>query len=238
MSVKNRAFALAVGTAALIGLSAPVASAASFAGPGSHTSGFNNDSILNVAGNQIPLQACNDYVPVNVLGGQADLASIAAALGLLSSGNQTSSTDTSCTQDPSQSITSTTTTVPAASTTSTTTGGSSTGGSSTGGSSTGGSSTGGSSTGGSSNAPSMTPASAGGSYTPGFNNDSIVNLSNNQVPLQACNDRVPVNVLGIQVPASDIAGALGILTSGNTSATTNSSCHQTSDQDNSSSTNS
>jgi hypothetical protein len=226
MSGKNRAFALAVATAALVGLSAPVASAASFAGPGSHTSGFNNDSILNVAGNQIPVQACNDYVPVNVLGGQADLASIAAALGLLSSGNQTSSTDTSCTQDPSQSITSTTTTVPAASTTSNTS------------NSTGGSSTGGSSTGGSSNAPAMTPAAAGGSSTPGFNNDSIVNLSNNQVPLQVCNDRVPVNVLGIQVPASDIAGALGILTSGNTSATTNSSCHQTSDQDNSSSTNS
>jgi len=236
MSVKNRAFALAVGTAALIGLSAPVASAASFGGPGSHTSGFNNDSILNVAGNQIPLQACNDYVPVNVLGGQADLASIAAALGLLSSGNTTSSTDTSCTQDPSQSITSTTTTVPAASTTNNSN--TSTGGSSTGGSSTGGSSTGGSSTGGSSNGSMAPAAMGGGSSTPGFNNDSIVNLSNNQVPLQACNDRVPVNVLGIQVPASDIAGALGLLSSGNTSATTNSSCHQTSDQDNSSSTNS
>lgn len=237
MSVKNRAFALAVGTAALIGMSAPVASAASFGGP----SGFNGDSILNVAGNQIPLQACNDYVPVNVLGGQADLASIAAALGLLSSGNQSSSTDTSCTQDPSQTITSTTNTVPVAGTMSnsnTSTGGSSSGGSSSGGSSSGGSSSGGSSSDESSSDGSMMAPAMGGPSTPGFNNDSIVNLSNNQIPVQACNDRVPVNVLGIQVPADDIAGALGILTSGNTSAMTNSSCHQTSDQDNSSSVNS
>ncbi len=40
MSRKNRAFALAVATAALVGVSAPVAHAA---GP-NNTSGFNNDS--------------------------------------------------------------------------------------------------------------------------------------------------------------------------------------------------
>ena len=46
MSRKNRAFALAVATAALVGISAPVAHAAS--GP----SGFNNDSLVNASGNQ------------------------------------------------------------------------------------------------------------------------------------------------------------------------------------------
>jgi hypothetical protein len=53
MSRKNRAFALAVATAALVGVSAPVAHAA---GP-NNTSGFNNDSLVNASGNQIPLHA-------------------------------------------------------------------------------------------------------------------------------------------------------------------------------------
>ena len=80
MSRKNRAFALAVATAALVGVSAPVAHAA---GP-NNTSGFNNDSLVNASGNQIPLQACNNYVPVNagVLAGQIPLSDISAALGL------------------------------------------------------------------------------------------------------------------------------------------------------------
>ena len=43
MSRKNRAFALAVATAALVGVSAPVAHAA---GP-NNTSGFNNDSPMS-----------------------------------------------------------------------------------------------------------------------------------------------------------------------------------------------
>ena len=72
MSGKNRAFALAVATAALVGLSAPVASAASFQGP---TSGFNGDSVLNVSGNQLPLQACNNDIPINgLLGIQVPLS--------------------------------------------------------------------------------------------------------------------------------------------------------------------
>src|SRR5437899_1578358 len=106
MSGKNRAFALAVATAALVGLSAPVASAASFSGP----SGFNNDSIINISGNQLPVQACNDYLPVNGdAGTQVILASIAAALGQ-GSGNQTATTNTSCTQNPTEATTTTTTT--------------------------------------------------------------------------------------------------------------------------------
>ncbi len=78
MSGKNRAFALAVATAALVGLSAPVASAASFSGP-SGPSGFNGDSVLNVSGNQLPIQACNNSIPVNVLGIQVPLSAISAA---------------------------------------------------------------------------------------------------------------------------------------------------------------
>ena len=63
MSGKNRAFALAAATAALVGLSAPVAGAATLQGP----SGFNNDSILNLSENQLPIAACNLDIPVNVL---------------------------------------------------------------------------------------------------------------------------------------------------------------------------
>jgi len=46
MSRKTRAFALAVATASLVGLSAPVAGAAALQGG---PSGFNNDSILNLS---------------------------------------------------------------------------------------------------------------------------------------------------------------------------------------------
>jgi len=67
MSRKTRAFALAVATASLVGLSAPVAGAAALQGG---PSGFNNDSILNLSGNQIPIQLCNNDIPVNVAGVQ------------------------------------------------------------------------------------------------------------------------------------------------------------------------
>ena len=63
MSRKNRAFALAVATAALVGVSAPVAHAA---GP-NNTSGFNNDSLVNASNNQLPVQVWylgrNDEMP-------------------------------------------------------------------------------------------------------------------------------------------------------------------------------
>ena len=98
MSGKNHAFALAVATAALVGLSAPVASAASFSGP----SGFNGDSVLNVSGNQLPIQACNNSIPVNVLGIQVPVTGASGALGLLNSGALNSSADRTCTQTPSQ----------------------------------------------------------------------------------------------------------------------------------------
>ena len=96
--VRPAAFALAVATAALVGLSAPVASAASFSGP----SGFNGDSVLNVSGNQIPVQACNDTVPVNVLGGQVVGQDIAGALGILTTGTTSATTNNTCTNNPTE----------------------------------------------------------------------------------------------------------------------------------------
>jgi hypothetical protein len=189
MSGKNRAFALAVATAALVGLSAPVASAASFSGP----SGFNNDSIVNISGNQLLVQACNDYLPVNGdAGTQVILASIAAALGQ-GSGDQTSTTNTSCTQNPTAATTTTTTT---------------------------------------NSAPSdlfgddISGDSTSVDTTSGFNNDSIVNISGNQLPTQACNDTLPTNTTGTQTLATGLAGALGIPSSGATSAAQDSSCTQ------------
>ena len=86
MSRKNRAFALAVATAALVGISAPVAHAAS--GP----SGFNND---------IPVNAGLGVVQVSVDG-------VSGALGILSTGNISSTVTRNCTQTPTQTNTTST----------------------------------------------------------------------------------------------------------------------------------
>lgn len=209
MSGKNRAFALAVATAALVGLSAPVAGAATFSGP----NGFNNDSLLNVSGNQLPLQAYNNEIPVNVLGVQVPLSAISAALGVLNSGALTSQANQSCTQTPSQAITSTTST---GNTTTITDKGKMMGSEDPSGGWGGG---------------------AGGNHnTSGFNNDSLVNLSNNQVPVQACNNDIPVNVLGVQVPVTGASSVLGLLNSGPLSSSADRTCTQTPSQVNSSST--
>jgi hypothetical protein len=39
---------------------------------------------------------------------------------------------------------------------------------------------------------------------------SLVNVSGNQTPIQACGDQVPVNAGGVQVPVQGVTGALGI----------------------------
>ena len=202
MSRKNRAFALAVATAALVGLSAPVAHAA---GP-NNTSGFNNDSLVNASGNQIPLQACNNDIPVNagVLAGQIPLSDISAALGLLSTNTISSSVTRDCTQTPTQTNTQTTTT-----------------GNTT------------------DNAKGpMVPGGHGPNDTSGFNNDSLVNASGNQLPVQLCNNDIPVNAgLGVvQVPVDGVSGALGILDTGNISSTVTRNCTQTPTQTNTSTT--
>jgi len=108
MSRKNRAFALAVATAALVGVSAPVAHAA---GP-NNTSGFNNDSLVNASGNQLPVQVCNNDVPVNAGLGvvQVPVDGVSGALGILSTGNISSTVTRHCDQTPTQTNTNTTTT--------------------------------------------------------------------------------------------------------------------------------
>lgn len=213
MSGKNRAFALAVATAALVGLSAPVASAASFSGP---NSGFNGDSVLNLSGNQLPLQACNNQIPVNVLGVQVPLSAISAALGVLNGGTtDSSSASQSCSQTPSQSITSpvTTTTSPMTTTTTTTTGGPGPKGSTT-----------------------TTTTMTGQRGNSGFNGDSVLQVSNNQLPLQACNNNIPVNVLGVQVPVDGLSGVLGLGNQGGSNASSaDRTCAQTPSQANNSS---
>jgi hypothetical protein len=202
MSRKNRAFALAVATAALVGLSAPVAHAA---GP-NNTSGFNNDSLVNASGNQLPIQACNNDIPVNagVLAGQIPLSDISAVLGLLSTNTVSSSVTRDCTQTPTQTNTQTTTT-----------------GNTT------------------DNAKGpMVPGGHGPNDTSGFNNDSLVNASGNQLPVQLCNNDIPVNAgLGVvQVPVDGVSGALGILDTGNVTSTVTRSCTQTPTQTNTSTT--
>ncbi len=200
MSGKNRAFALAVATAALVGVSAPVAHAAS--GP----SGFNNDSLVNVSGNQVPVQVCNNDLPVNagVLASQVPLSDISALLGLVNTGNESSSVNRDCSQKPAQSTTSTTTTGNSASI----------------------------------GAGAKAPASHGPKGTSGFNNDSLVNASNNQVPVQVCNNDIPVNAgLGvIQLPVDGVSGALGLLNTGSVTSTVTRHCDQTPSQTNSSTT--
>jgi hypothetical protein len=223
MSRKNRAFALAVATAALVGVSAPVASAATFGGP---TSGFNNDHLLSASGNQVPLQACNNDIPINagVLAGQLPLSDISAILGLVNSGSLTSSATRTCTQTPSQAITSATTTgntvtnapmAPGA--------------------------PGGPGGMGAPGGPGAGPGGTGGHHnttTSGFNNDSLVDLSNNQLPVQACNNDIPINGgLGVvQVPVDGVSGALGLLNSGPISSSVTRNCAQTPTQTNGSTT--
>jgi hypothetical protein len=205
MSRKNRAFALAVATAGLVGLSAPVAGAATLQGP----SGFNNDSVLNLSGNQIPVQLCNNDIPVNVLGVQVPLSAISAVLGVLNSGALTGSASKTCTQNPTETNTSTTNT----GSTLTTTG---------------------------SNAPTVFHRGAhltgNRNSTSGFNNDSVLNVSRNQLPISACNNDIPVNVAGVQVPVDGVSGVLGLLNSGPLSSSADRTCTQNPTETNTSTT--
>ncbi|MGH3279363.1 MAG: hypothetical protein ACRDNW_09515 [Trebonia sp.] len=92
MLKKSHALALAVTTAGLIGISAPMASAATMA-PGHHhqTPG---SSVVNVSGNQVPVQACGNDVDGNILGGQVPVQGAALVGSLLSPGSTTTSTAT------------------------------------------------------------------------------------------------------------------------------------------------
>jgi hypothetical protein len=181
MSGKNRAFALAIATAALVGFSAPMAMAATTYGPSN--TGFNGDSVLNLSGNQLPLNACNNQVPVQGIGAQVPLQNITGILGLGNNGDTATSTNTaSCTNTPTETNTSTINSAATA-------------------------------------APMMGTGSNGPSNT-GFNNDSVLKVSGNQLPVNFCNNQIPLQLIGAQVPAQNIFAALDALGTNNTATGT------------------
>ena len=61
--------------------------------------------------------------------------------------------------------------------------------------------------------------------------NALVDISNNQIPIQICHNQIPVNVLGVQVPINDLNAALGI-EKGEAPVIDDSSCHQPSAQQN------
>jgi hypothetical protein len=215
MSGKNRAFALAVATAALVGMSAPVASAATFQGG---PSGFNNDSVYNLSGNQLPVQTCNGGDPVNTV---TNLQTITADLGTilptaaaspdqasLSTGDISPAQGNNCTQNSTQTNTTTANTAP-------------------------------------------TPAasedtdmqgwmswsddedqSSDPSGPSGFNNDSVLNLSGNQLPVQTCTGGDPVNTVTNTQTLAGALSVLPVLTAGAISPAQGNACTQTSTQTN------
>ncbi len=215
MSGKNRAFALAVATAALVGMSAPVASAATFhSGP----NGFNNDSVLNLSGNQLPIQACTSGAPVNTVTSiQALVSGIGSVLPVVSSGAVSPMQGNTCTQSPTQSNTATadvtSTTAPIA--------------------------------GPDSHShmhmhwsepsdPSSDPSSD--PTTNGFNNDSVLNLSGNQLPVQACTSGAGVNTATVTQAIIGLVSIVPVMNTGAVSPLQGNDCSQTPDQTNSTST--
>ena len=210
MSGKSRAFAVAAVTAGVIGMWAPAAMAST------HPSG-DNAGVANISHNQVPLQACNDTVPVNVLGVQVPVNHVTGAGNLLSPGSTTAAgQDSSCHQASGQANGggAAGTLAGAAGTAAGTTGAShdpATG----------------------SDSMSDTASAINAPGTSSGDNAGVLNITHNQVPVQACNDQVPVNVLGVQVPVYDVVAALGILAPvSGTFAGQDNSCHQSSAQAN------
>src|SRR5260370_13854 len=99
MSGKNRAFALAVATAALVGLSAPVASAATSQGS---PSGFNNDSVFNLSGNQLPVQTCTTAPSANAVTDTQALSAIASLVPILTTGPLSTTQNSTCSQSTAE----------------------------------------------------------------------------------------------------------------------------------------
>jgi len=208
MSGKNRAFALAVATAALVGMSAPVASAATFhSGP----SGFNNDSILNLSGNQLPVQTCTDGAPVNTVTTTQALNNLGSILPILSTGAVDPAQGNTCSQSLTQTNTTEANTGPTT--------------------------------------PPTTPPTAGPishrsmhwseepnsdpkshSTTNGFNNDSVLNLSGNQLPVQTCTTGAGVNTVTTTQALSGILSFLPIMSTGEVDPMQGNTCTQTPDQ--------
>ncbi len=205
MSGKNRAFALAVATAALVGTSAPVASAAtSQGGP----SGFNNDSVYNISGNQLPVQTCTSGAPVNtVTETQTITSGLASILPVLSTGAVNPMQGNTCTQSTTETNTTTANTAPTAAA--------------------------------SEDADSHTfmswsegadPSSDPG--TSGFNNDSVLNLSGNQLPVQTCTADAAINTVTETQALTGVLSILPVLTTGAVSPMQGNTCTQSTTETN------
>jgi hypothetical protein len=215
---KSRTLALAVATAGLIGMSATMASAAT--GPG----GGDFGGLLNVSHNQIPIQLCNDTVPVNVLGVQVPIQNLVAALGLGNPGDTVALSNSSCHQGTLQADNNGGDEQRCGDCDQGTMGYRSPG------------MTGYRSTSVTSYPRTRLMSAVAGGDGPYVRDDQdgpgggdfggLVNLSHNQIPIQLCNDTVPVNVLGVQVPLQNITAALGLLSPGNTISAQDTSCHQ------------
>lgn len=146
MLKKRHALALAITTAGLIGLSAPIASAATTDGP-----------IVNVSHNQAPLQACGNTVNGNAFGGQVPVEGAAFVGSLLSPGattNATSVNNRGCEMVNNQDE---------------------------------------------------------GRGRHHDDDGGALNVTNNQVPTQACGNEANLNGAGGQVPLSALSGALSFL---------------------------
>jgi hypothetical protein len=192
MSVKNRAFALAIGTGALIALSAPMASAASFAGP----NGFNNDSVLNLSNNQVPVQTCASAGNTNVATEAQTVTGLLTSIApSLSTGAVSPTSGNDCTQTPSN----TSTTTNSATTASTD--------------------------------PSGSWSWAGHHHssdpgTSGFNNDSVLNVSGNQVPVQTCASAANTNAATEAQALTSLITTVPTLTTGAVSPMSGNTCSQ------------
>ncbi|HEY2574904.1 MAG TPA: hypothetical protein VGI74_01210 [Streptosporangiaceae bacterium] len=91
MFQKSRVLAVAAMAVGAIGLWASAASA------GTGPSG-DNGGLVNVSHNQVPVMACGNEVPVNVLGVQAVVDRVAEAVGLQNTQPVTAIQDSSCKQ--------------------------------------------------------------------------------------------------------------------------------------------
>jgi hypothetical protein len=173
MIKKSHAFALAVTTVGLIGFAAPMASAATMTTPGT------GSSVVNVSGNQIPVQACGNDAYINGIGAQVPAQGDALVGSLLSPGAVTkdSSTDNrGCVMLNSQ--------------------------------------------------------SSGGANNSAAS--SVVNVANNQIPIQACGNDLYGNVIGAQVPLQGDSGTLALLSPAaitDTQSTDNRGCALSNSQD-------
>jgi len=212
MSGKNRAFALAVATAALVGMSAPVASAATFQGG---PSGFNNDSVLNLSGNQVPLQSCTSGPSADTVTSTQAYTSLASFLPIIGTGAVTPLQGNSCSQSPTQTNTTEANTGPTIAPP-----------------------IGGPISAGPISHRSMS-RSAGPNSDPnsdpttnGFNNDSVLNLSGNQLPVQTCTTGAAVNTVTSTQALSGILSFLPITSTGEVDPMQGNTCTQTPAQTN------